>query len=747
VHRVVAPDQSLSQPPAPLPVSQALSAAAVSEPVLAAPGVPGGLAPTGLLPTPRGTATSAERPWLAHAPVRVLVAAAVAVLAVGALLTGGLLSAVLVILAAVAAVQAQGLLALRRRTASLDELTRRDELTDLGNRRAFWQALPDQVSAAGSAGQMSLVMIDFDWFAAVNKRHGHQTGDAVLRRGAALVRDQVGSRGSCFRYGGEELAVLLPDHAEPEAARVAQEIRQAMSERDDDLPAVTVSCGVACTAPEVSPWDLVERADQALLLAKRCGRNQVMTVDALRDAAAGSAEAQDASVTAARRAALDLATVTLSVHAHATADHSEEVVVLCAALAGRLAIPGDERRVLLDAARLHDIGKIAVAPSILNKPGPLSEEEWKIMREHTPAGERILRSVPEMAEVAVVVRHAHEHFDGTGYPDGLAGEAIPLASRIILCADAFHAIREDRPYRHGASAVAAMTEIQAHAGTQFDPRVVEALGHIQSEVGVSPTQHRGLGSTRGASPRLLALLLTFMLGATAVADPGHLRRQVEVALRLRPPSAPHHTVRPSRGASSDAQGAPSAPGAPGQATATNCVSLAGTARACPAGPALGLPLNASSPRPAAPGSGASATPRLSPGRSPSSSSGALILPSSAGQARTPSTGTAPTPSRPSPSSTPGGRTGSSDPSPTRRPPPAQSGGDSTSAPGAGSPSDGGSGSSGAPASDPGPSSGGGPVNGLPPTPAVPSLPVAPLPSVPGGLPRAPSLPSPGPPGG
>ncbi len=327
---------------------------------------------------------------------------------------------------------------------------------------------------------MSLVMIDFDWFAAVNKRHGHQTGDAVLRRGAALVRDQVGSRGSCFRYGGEELAVLLPDHAEPEAARVAQEIRQAMSERDDDLPAVTVSCGVACTAPEVSPWDLVERADQALLLAKRCGRNQVMTVDALRDAAAGSAEAQDASVTAARRAALDLATVTLSVHAHATADHSEEVVVLCAALAGRLAIPGDERRVLLDAARLHDIGKIAVAPSILNKPGPLSEEEWKIMREHTPAGERILRSVPEMAEVAVAVRHAHEHFDGTGYPDGLAGEAIPLASRIILCADAFHAIREDRPYRHGASAVAAMTEIQAHAGTQFDPRVVEALGHIQS---------------------------------------------------------------------------------------------------------------------------------------------------------------------------------------------------------------------------------------------------------------------------
>jgi len=188
-----------------------------------------------------------------------------------------------------------------------------------------------------------------------------------------------------------------------------------------------------------------------------------------------TARARDERLDTARRAALGVAGATLHATDGETAEHSDEVAQLCEVLCEEFGIEGDERMRVLMAAHLHDIGKVSVSSDILKKPGPLDADEWAVIKEHTLVGERIVAAVPELDEAATLVRHSHEHWDGSGYPDGLAGDEIPLGSRVVLTADAFHAIRSDRPYRSGRSSREALAELRAHAGSQFDPLMVAAL--------------------------------------------------------------------------------------------------------------------------------------------------------------------------------------------------------------------------------------------------------------------------------
>jgi putative nucleotidyltransferase with HDIG domain len=160
------------------------------------------------------------------------------------------------------------------------------------------------------------------------------------------------------------------------------------------------------------------------------------------------------------------------------AAHCEDVEILVGRLCKRLGIRGEERRQIEVAGRLHDIGKIAMPRRLLDKPGPLDDAERELIRHHTLLGERILSQVPELQPVATLVRHSHEHFDGSGYPDGLRGDEIPFGSRIILCADAFQAIRSDQPHRVGRRTREALAEIEANSGSQFDPSVVIALSNV-----------------------------------------------------------------------------------------------------------------------------------------------------------------------------------------------------------------------------------------------------------------------------
>jgi hypothetical protein len=237
------------------------------------------------------------------------------------------------------------------------------------------------------------------------------------------------------------------------------------------------------------------------------------------DAAAAPVPAMDGDrrTADARRAALELARATLAAQHGLTAGHSDEVGLLCEEIADELEITGWDRSNLLAAAQLHDIGKVAVPDEILDKPAKLDPEEWAAVREHTPVGERIVMAVPELDDVARIVRHSHENFDGTGYPDGLSGEEIPLASRVILCVDAFHALRSDRPYRRGRSAEAAMEEIKANAGTQFDPAVVAALEGAAQRVRDGSARRFGSAHAMVRSRRVAALLIALVAAGSAFA--------------------------------------------------------------------------------------------------------------------------------------------------------------------------------------------------------------------------------------
>lgn len=173
-----------------------------------------------------------------------------------------------------------------------------------------------------------------------------------------------------------------------------------------------------------------------------------------------------------------------------TGEHSYGVIALSLEIADELGLDEDERRLVEFGALLHDVGKIAVPKEIINKEGPLDEEEWKVMRQHTIAGQQMLNKVGgSMADVGTIVRASHEHWDGKGYPDGIAGEEVPLAARIVSVADAFSAITTTRPYRRAQSPEAAIKELRACAGTQFDPEVVEALVAVLERPAVTtPTE-------------------------------------------------------------------------------------------------------------------------------------------------------------------------------------------------------------------------------------------------------------------
>jgi hypothetical protein len=177
----------------------------------------------------------------------------------------------------------------------------------------------------------------------------------------------------------------------------------------------------------------------------------------------------------AAQAGVEALAAAVDVRDNYTADHSDEVVALARRVGERIGLDSRALRDLEFAARLHDVGKIAVPNDILRKPGKLDPHEWDVMRQHTVWGAELLVRVPELAAVAPAVRFSHERWDGGGYPDGIAGDDIPLASRIVSACDAYHAMTSDRPYRAALGVEAARRELTVNAGSQFDPLVVDAV--------------------------------------------------------------------------------------------------------------------------------------------------------------------------------------------------------------------------------------------------------------------------------
>jgi putative nucleotidyltransferase with HDIG domain len=208
-----------------------------------------------------------------------------------------------------------------------------------------------------------------------------------------------------------------------------------------------------------------------------------------------------------------------------TRDHSHKVASLASAIADRLGLHAEERRRVTATARLHDVGKSLLPTVVVDKPGPLTPTEWQIMRLHTVAGERLVAELGEADPVARAVRHSHERWDGGGYPDGLRGDEIPLASRIVFCADAYDAICSDRPYRGARSEAEGLAEIRRCAGTQFDPRIVDALAEVLRP-GIHAEPHGGRRRrVAGAVTAFAAVFAGAML--IAVGQPAELPSQAQ----------------------------------------------------------------------------------------------------------------------------------------------------------------------------------------------------------------------------
>ncbi len=328
-----------------------------------------------------------------------------------------------------------------------------DALTGLGNRRKLFADMERTIGRLGDEGSITIGIFDLDGFKAYNDMFGHPAGDALLARLARRLSYAVADRGDAYRIGGDEFVVTT---AVSPSTRLLKAAQAALSEKGD---AFLIGCSFGSTrvVPGVTLEQALLVADRRLYADKRSGRSDRRT------------EVKD---------------VLLQVLAEQSGElvaHLGHVAGLVWSTAIRLGLPGEQIERARLAGELHDIGKAAIPSEILDKPGPLDSEERQYTQRHSEIGERIVAAATTLLDVAPVVRSVHERIDGTGYPDGLRGDEIPICSRIIAVVDAYDAMTTDRPYQMAMSATDAVAELRISAGTQFDPVVVNAFIAVLGE--------------------------------------------------------------------------------------------------------------------------------------------------------------------------------------------------------------------------------------------------------------------------
>jgi len=366
--------------------------------------------------------------------------------------------------------------------AELEERAVTDGLTALFNHGHFQETLLGEVERAARYDLVfSLLMMDLDLFKTVNDRLGHPRGDEALKAVAEVLRANARVSDFVARYGGEEFVMILPGTTARQAGALAERISQGVREirlAVPHPPLLSISIGVAdypaCGRDRES---LIGAADTALLFAKRSGRDmvadfsQISLVELDQNGLEGLAfrlEKADIETLETLAAAIDMRDAF-------SAERAAGVARAAGLVADELRLDKAERDVLRVAALVYDIGKIGIPVELLNRRGELTAGEKSTIRRHPEIGMRLLESTMYLHALAPAILHHHERWDGEGYPDGLKGEAIPFAARVIAVCDAWQAMVSDRPYRPALTPERAIAELRAGAGSQFDPHLVEAF--------------------------------------------------------------------------------------------------------------------------------------------------------------------------------------------------------------------------------------------------------------------------------
>ena len=336
-----------------------------------------------------------------------------------------------------------------QRLASYESL--HDALTGLPNRRWLIDDLRAALATSRHHSPRALAMFDLDGFKTYNDTFGHLAGDQLLARVGHRLLELVAPHGRAYRLGGDEFCVML-SAASVSPEQIMADAAQALSEIGTGF-SIGASYGMVTIPNEANDVSAALHIADTRMYATKNGRRAATIIAQTRDVLLG--------VTAEHLASLP--------------EHMLEVGELSRNVARRLGLDAETVDLTLRTGELHDVGKIAIPASILNKPAPLSDTEWTFVRNHTLIGQRVLNAAPALRPVAKLVRSTHERYDGTGYPDGLRGQQIPLPSRIVFACDAFHAMISTRPYTPCISETDARAELNRCAGSQFDPRVTHAL--------------------------------------------------------------------------------------------------------------------------------------------------------------------------------------------------------------------------------------------------------------------------------
>lgn len=361
----------------------------------------------------------------------------------------------------------------------LENIINIDGLTEVYNHGYFCEILAEKVKIGEKENTpVSMIFLDIDYFKNYNDIYGHQKGDYVLKRVGEIIKNNIRDEDIPARYGGEEFAIILPDTYEKQALDIAEKLRIEIEnevfygEENQPNGKLTASIGVSVYPDKAqNDVELIKSADDALYRAKFFYKNRVEAYVSILDEIKTNIDEKDIELVTSIKTLISV----INAKDRYTYGHVERVVAYARIIADKLQLSENDKKILIYAAYMHDIGKINISKDILIKKMKLTSDEWEVLKQHPANGVEIIKSVKSLKMLIPLIISHHEKYDGTGYPNGLKGEEIPYLARILTVIDSFDAMTSNRPYNNRKTYDEGLIELERCSGTQFDPEIVKAF--------------------------------------------------------------------------------------------------------------------------------------------------------------------------------------------------------------------------------------------------------------------------------